>query len=88
MRTIHELLAQIRAEYLEMPGMQLTASQVERLCGIEGTVCQAVLDALVDATFLYVKTNGAYARVTDARVSPQRALKVDLRRKQDVQRAS
>ncbi len=45
MRTIHELLAQIRAEYLEMPGMQLTASQVERLCGIEGTVCQAALDA-------------------------------------------
>jgi len=41
----HEhLINRIRAEYLEMPGLRLTFEQMQRLCGIERTVCQMVLD--------------------------------------------
>lgn len=58
-------LSRIRGEYLEMPGLRLTLEQAQRLCGVEATVCQSVLDALVDAKFLCLKSNGAYARVSD-----------------------
>jgi hypothetical protein len=40
------LLKRIRAEYLEMPGLALTLEQARRLCGVERTLCQQVLDLL------------------------------------------
>ena len=55
----------IRAEYLEMPGMNLTTDQVARLCGMERSTCQTVLDALVEAQFLALKPDGTYVRRTD-----------------------
>lgn len=45
------VLERLRAEYLEMPGMKLRIEQVQRLCGIEPTMCTLVLDALVKAGF-------------------------------------
>jgi hypothetical protein len=54
----------IRAEYVEMPGMQLTAEQVGRLSGVSVSVCRLVLDDLVRAGFLSVGANGGYARPT------------------------
>jgi hypothetical protein len=36
-----------------MPGRRLKPEQVQRLCGIEQTICQLVLESLVDAKFLY-----------------------------------
>jgi hypothetical protein len=59
------LLRRIRAEYLEMPGLQLTLEQAQRLCGAERALCQGVLDALVEARFLRLKPNRTYARVSD-----------------------
>ena len=47
-----EVLERLRAEYLEMPGLQLTVEQVQRLCGIERAMCRVVLDTLVEAKFL------------------------------------
>ncbi len=47
-----------------MPGMSLSLDQVARLCGMDARTCQSVLDALVDARFLYVTTDGAYVRIT------------------------
>ena len=70
------LLERIRAEYLEMPGMTLSLEHVARLCGIERPVCKLVLDALVDLKFLYVRADGAYARLsadTTHRARPARA---------------
>jgi hypothetical protein len=64
MRTIQEIIQRIRAEYLEMPGLQLTADQLQRLCGIERTVCEAVLESLVSDNFLWMKSDGRYARLT------------------------
>jgi hypothetical protein len=69
------LLERIRAEYLEMPGLCLTSEQVQRLCGVERTICQLVLDSLVDAKFLYLKANGAYARLSDGATSRPRPAK-------------
>src|SRR6266852_4487927 len=43
----------------EMPGLRLTLDQMQRLCGIERTVCQMVLDMLVETNFLCVKPDGA-----------------------------
>jgi len=73
------LVARLRAEYLEMPGMRLTFQQVQRLCGVEPTLCKMALDALVEAKFLCVKTDGTYARLTDAEGTARpRSAKADL----------
>ena len=55
----------IRAEFLEMPGLRLKPEQVQRLCGVDQSLCQRVLDSLVDHEFLCVKPDGAYARKAD-----------------------
>jgi hypothetical protein len=67
MRTIEDVLNHLRAEYMEMPGLRLKARQVQRLCGIEPTMCQQVLDCLVNERFLCAKSDGYYARLTDGR---------------------
>ena len=72
------LLERIRAEYLEMPGLCLTPEQMQRLCGVEPTLCRLVLDWLVDAKFLCLKSNGTYARLTDGETSRPRAAKAGL----------
>ncbi len=52
--------------------MRLTPQQVERLSGVDGAVCQRVLDDLVRAGFLCTSTNGSYARRADASTSRSR----------------
>jgi hypothetical protein len=73
-----KLLERIRAEYLEMPGLCLTPEQLQRLCGVEPTLCRLVLDSLVDAKFLCIKSNGTYARLTDGETYSLRAAKAGL----------
>ena len=73
------MLKRIRGEYLEMPCLRLTLEQAQRLCGVDRTLCQRVLDTLVDTRFLCVKANGTYARLTDGADSPRpRPAKADL----------
>ncbi len=66
------MIERVRAEYLEMPGLRLTAAQAERLWHLDRALCQAVLDALVDAKFLCVKPDRSYARVSDGAISRPR----------------
>jgi hypothetical protein len=66
-----------RAEYLEMPGLRLKPEQAQRLFGVEPALCQRVLDDLVEEKFLCVKSDGAYARLTDGVPGP-RPLKAGL----------
>ena len=54
-RTIERL----RSEFLEMPGLRLNVKQVQRLCGVDASLCQGVLDALVDLKFLRANADGA-----------------------------
>lgn len=65
-----QIVERLRSEFLEMPGLQLTTTQAERLCGISPSVCRDALDALVDAKFLCVKSNGCYARLTEGQLGP------------------
>jgi hypothetical protein len=78
MTTFEEALNRVRAEFLEMPGMYLRVEQVQRLCGVERGLCQAVLDSLVDAKYLGVSPGGQYARVTSGEVASHRSPRAHL----------
>jgi hypothetical protein len=58
-----ELLRRIRAEYREMPGLQLTAPQAQRLFGVHSKTWDAALAALVDAKFFSRTRNGQFGLV-------------------------
>jgi len=89
MTTIEDVLSRLRAEFLEMPGMRLTADQVQRLCGVERALCRWALDALVASRFLRVKADGRYARVTDGGDVPRPLhAEAELRLERRIARAS
>jgi hypothetical protein len=58
------LLARIRGEYLEMPGLRLTPVQARRLWGMDVTACQLLLEDLVSSRFLKRTEDGAYQRMS------------------------
>ena len=62
-RSLEGALDRVRSEFIEMPGMRLTAPQVERLCGIDRAVCQQVLSELVETRFLTHHPDGVYTRL-------------------------
>ena len=59
---IDALVASIRREFDEMPGLMLTADQARRLWAIEPRVCGTVLECLVHAGFLCRTESGHYAK--------------------------
>ena len=63
---IDEVLQRIQGEFVEMPGLRLTAAQARRLWGLERDVCDGLLGALVDAKFLAQTRDGAFVRVDGA----------------------
>ena len=74
------ILERLRAEFLEMPGLRLTAEQVHRFCGVEEKTCRAVLDVLVTEKFLCTKSDGTYARLTEGDVWRPRLAEADPER--------
>jgi hypothetical protein len=64
---IDDVLQRIQGEFVEMPGLRLTAAQAQRLWGLERDVCNAMLGALVDAKFLSQTRDGAFIRTDGAR---------------------
>ena len=63
---LHEL-TRLRAEYLDM----LKREQVQELCSLERTVCERVLNTMVETRFLYLKANGTYTRLTECADGPR-----------------
>ena len=55
-----QLLARIRSEYREMPGLRLTVLQARRLWALDVLACSAALSALEASGFLRVTRDGAY----------------------------
>lgn len=53
---------QIRAEFLEMPGLNVTLRQAARLWNIDVAICASVLGALVDEGFLSHSGRDAFRR--------------------------
>ena len=53
-------LAMIQMEYVEMPGLRVTAQQGRRLWALPLEVCQAALDSLAAAGFLAKAADDTY----------------------------
>ena len=64
-----QILHHICGEYLEMPGLQLTRPQAQRLWGLDEQTCAALLESLTEEKFLYRRPDGMYARLTDGAVT-------------------
>jgi hypothetical protein len=60
MPSLESLVARIRGEYREMPGLRLTFAQACRLWQMDAPTCQALLERLVREAFLYKTDSGAY----------------------------
>jgi CheY-like chemotaxis protein len=67
------LLARIRCEYREMPGLQLTFAQARLLWQIDPATCSAVLQALVDEGFLVGRPDGRFVAEPTDRMRGQAA---------------
>jgi len=48
----------IRGEFREMPGLQLTLAEAQRLFGLDPASCRSVIDALVETSFLRWTASG------------------------------
>lgn len=57
------LFDQITAEYVEMPGLNLTLAQAMRLFAVDRPTCTRALDELVEAGFLRRDDADRYVRV-------------------------
>ena len=55
-------LRRAQAEFLEMPGLQLTEAQAARLWSFDSALCSAVLSALVESRFLIRTRNASFSR--------------------------
>jgi hypothetical protein len=56
-------LQRAKADFIEMPGLQLTPAQARRLWMLEPELCDAVLTELVGSQFLARSGNGIFVRV-------------------------
>jgi hypothetical protein len=52
----------VRAEYLEMPGLNLTREQARCLWALDADTCDQVLEYLVDSGFLVCTRHDSYVR--------------------------
>jgi hypothetical protein len=72
---IEDVLQRVQGEFVEMPGLCLTAAQAQRLWGLDRDICDKLLEALVDARFLSRRRDGSFIRVDGGpkRVAPRSA---------------
>ena len=68
---IDEVLQRIQGEFVEMPGLSLTAAQARRLWGLDSDLCAGLLGSLVDVRFLVQTRDDAFVRREGARMSRQ-----------------
>ena len=60
--SVPDWLEIIRGEFQEIPGLNLTKPQVQRLWGLDPVTSEALLSALLDAGFLRQTATGSYVR--------------------------
>lgn len=61
---LQTLARRMRAEYAEMPGLSVTLPQAQRLLGVDGQTCAAVLGTLVDRGVLKRTKRGQFVRAS------------------------
>ena len=71
--TVESFVRIVRGEYMEMPGLQLTRSQVKRFWGLDEEVCDTVLKTLTEEHFLHLTAAGRYSRMDPSGLSTRRA---------------
>jgi hypothetical protein len=59
---LEALLQRVREEYREMPSLQVTMSQAQRLFGLEPWACTEIIEALVKEKFLACIDGRLFAR--------------------------
>jgi hypothetical protein len=64
-----DVLRRICGEFTEMPGLQLTVKQAQRLWGLDEPTCVQMLNMLVDARFLRRTGGDKYGRTSDGPVN-------------------
>jgi hypothetical protein len=57
-------MARVSGEYVEMPGLQLTLEQAQRLFGLSESECGVVLESLAECEILMKLPNGKFARAS------------------------
>ena len=57
-----EALTRIQMEFVEMPGLKLTPTQIGRLCGLPQEICESALALLLRTGFLRQSGDGAFLR--------------------------
>lgn len=68
------LVARIRGEYREMPGLRLTFAQACRLWQVDAPTCEMLLEQLVRETFLRKTLDGTYIALPASRQQAQARL--------------
>ena len=58
----HRLVARLKGEFEEMPGLRLTAAQASRFLGLEPAACARLLGELVTHGVLATTGSGHYVR--------------------------
>jgi hypothetical protein len=62
-RAIRALMAQVQAEYAEMPGLSVTLAQAQRLWAAEQAACEEVFSRLTSSGVLRKTAKGRFIRV-------------------------
>lgn len=57
---LDQAIQRARADYREMPGLQLTARQAGRLWALPDSLCERVLRSLLQERFLNRSTNDSF----------------------------
>jgi hypothetical protein len=73
MPSLESLVARIRGEYREMPGLRLTFAQACRLWDVDAATCAILLERLVREGFLYQTATGAYIAMSAMTGRPAKA---------------
>ena len=69
---VDALATRIRAEYREMPGLQLTFAQARILWQLDAPTCSAVLQRLIDEGFLVGRPDGRFIAGSTGRMPVRR----------------
>jgi hypothetical protein len=64
---LESLVARVRGEYWEMPGLRVTVAQACRLWQVDVSTCGMLLDQLVHECFLCKTDNGFYIATATTR---------------------
>jgi hypothetical protein len=72
---IEDVLKRVQGEFVEMPGLCLTAAQAQRLWGLDREFCEKLMEALVEKKFLAQRRDGSFIRIDDGpkRMAPRSA---------------